>query len=239
MKSTSDQTFDSSWKTLYLAGSISALLFVIMVIIPITFIFTLPLPPAKGGSAVLIYIAQHKAIYLTELICFVGLSAPALIVFASIAMYFKEINKTISLIGGLIGISSEIIALALGASPQSLNGGLIYLSDQYALASEIQRANLSTAAESLIASTNAVTSAGILTALSILIISIAATMKPGEKYIAYLGIITGISGIISESLRPIIGAAYGFYGILLPIWFIIVGIRLFKASRLVKPIENE
>jgi hypothetical protein len=43
------------------------------------------LPPAEG-RAVLEYIAAHGALYLAELVCFVGLAVPALVVFGALAV---------------------------------------------------------------------------------------------------------------------------------------------------------
>jgi hypothetical protein len=52
-----------------------------------------------------------------------------------------------------------------------------------------------------------------------------------HKGVAYLGIATGAIGIISEVLRPIIGPGYYIYGLLLPIWFVAVGWKLYRLAR--------
>jgi len=67
---------DRSWRPLYLAGAVAALLYVVLVVVPVTLVFAAPVPPSEG-QAVLEYIATHKVVYLTELICFVGLGVPA------------------------------------------------------------------------------------------------------------------------------------------------------------------
>jgi len=41
-----------------------------------------------------------------------------------------------------------------------------------------------------------------------------------------IGVVTGTLGIISEALRPMIGPAYLIYGLLLPVWFTLVGWKL-------------
>ncbi|MBE3142342.1 MAG: hypothetical protein IMZ61_00220 [Planctomycetes bacterium] len=222
---------DQSWKPLFMTGSILAFVYTVMVILPLVLIFTTPQPPATGGLAVLSYIASHKGIYLTELICFVGLSIPAICVFFALAILLLKSNKVLAALGGLVGVVSEIVALALGGSPESLHGGLVYLSNQYALASsEAQRLALSTAAESLIATVNSVSSAGVLTALAILLLSLCMLRGTVGRGVAIFGIVTGILGIVLEAIRPVAGMFYALYGILLPIWFIVVGIMLFKAS---------
>jgi len=220
------------WKPLYLTGSILALVYGIMVVIPLVVIFSTPQPPAQGGTAILTYIASHKGIYLIELICFVGLSVPALGVFLAVSVSLKNINRNLAVLGGLTGVVSEIVALALESSPQSLSAGLVYLSDQYAVATvEAQRAAFSVAAESFLASANAVSSAGILTALGILLLSIGMLRDQYGRWTAVLGIVTGAVGVVFEAIRPQIGILYGVYGILLPTWFVVVGLRLLKLAK--------
>jgi hypothetical protein len=106
------------------------------------------------------------------------------------------------------------------------------LSDSYRIAStDAQRTSLASAADALVAATNAVTWAGILTATAILILSW--TMRRGifGKGVAIAGVVTGGLGILSEALRPVIGPVYMIYGLLLPTWFALVGWRLFRLAR--------
>lgn len=222
-------TPDSSWRDLYRAGGISAALFAVMVIIPLVLIFSVPQPPISGGAATLEYIAAYKFVYLTELVSFVGLGVPAMVVFLALYHVLKHLNKSYAAIGALLGIASEIAALALNSSPQSLNSGLIYLSSQYMAApTAAQRLPLATAAESLIALTNGAASAGILTAIGILIVSLVMLKGVFHKGVAYLGIVTGVLGIVCEPLRLVIGPVYAIYGLFLPFWFLAVGWKLYQ-----------
>ncbi|HET6487951.1 MAG TPA: DUF4386 family protein, partial [Spirochaetia bacterium] len=222
---------DVSWRSFYAAGSIAALAFVILVVVPLVLVFAAPQVPASGGAAVLQYIASHKAVYLAELVCFVGLSVPALVVFCAAGISLKDASRSLAALGALLGVASEIVALSLGSSPQSLNGGLVLLSSQYAAGGDAQRAVLATAAEGIIASTNAVSWAGILTALGILLLSIAMRNGSYPRWVSYLGIVTGILGVPSEAFRPSVGPAYAVYGILLPVWFGAVGWCLLTRAR--------
>jgi len=115
------------------------------VLVPIILVFTAPPVPATG-AAVLDYIAANQVVYLVQLICFVGLSVPAMVVFLALSVSLAGANKSLAAIGGLIGIGSEIMALSLNGSPQSLHGALVHLSGQYiAAATAAQRLALTTA----------------------------------------------------------------------------------------------
>ena len=83
---------DPTWGLLYKAGGWSALLYVLLVLVPVVLVFAAPLPPTQG-TALLEYIADHKVIYLTELACFVGLAVPALVVFSAVAVALKGVNS--------------------------------------------------------------------------------------------------------------------------------------------------
>ena len=222
---------DASWGPLYRAGGAAALLYVLLVLIPVVLIFTAPVPPAEG-RALLEYVAAHKVVYLTQLVCFVGLGVPALVVFGAVAVALKHLNKTVAAIGGLFGIVSEVIALASGSSPQSLHGGLVVLSNSYQAAdTDAERAGLASAADALIAATNAVGWGGILTAAAILILSVIMRRGSFGKSVGTLGVVTGAVGIVSEALQPMLGFGYLLYGLLLPTWFALVGWKLLRLDR--------
>jgi hypothetical protein len=226
---------DVSWATLYRVGGAAGLLFVVLVVIPLGLVLGAPVPPVEGGP-LLAYIAAHKIVYLTELICFVGLSVPALVVFVAVAVALKGVDKSIAVIGGLLGGASEIIALSLGSSPQSLHGGLVVLSGSYVAAgTDAERAGLVSAADALIAATNAVSWAGILTAAAILVLSALMSRSEFGRTLAVIGVLTGAIGIFSEALRPMIGPVYFLYGLLLPAWFALVGRKLLRLGRRSRP----
>ncbi len=230
LPSTSEEaTARSAWAGLFLAGSISSALYVVLIVVPIVLLFIAPQPPLLDGAALLQYIATHKAVYVTELVSFVGLSLPAMIVFLALYTALERANRSYAAIGALIGIASETIALAYNSSPPSLNTGLLQLSNQYVAAtSQTQLLALATAADGLMAVSNAVNAAGILTAFGILILSQVMRKDHFWKGVGYLGIVTGVFGIGSEVVRDMIGPGYFIYGILLPAWFIAVGWKLYQ-----------
>jgi len=222
---------DPSWRRLYRAGAWAAAVYVTLLLAPMVLLAAAPLPPSSG-AAVLEYIDAHGMVYLVELVCFVGLSIPALVVFSAWAVALKHIDKSMALIGGLFGVASEITALAVGSSPQSLNGGLVVLSTAYRAATTTEeRARLASAADAIIATTNAMPWAGVLTAAAILTLSLVAWSGPAPAGVAAYGVVTGAVGIVAESLRPMIGYGYLIYGLLLPTWFILTGWKLHTLGR--------
>lgn len=225
-RSAADDT-GAEWDTLYRAGGVSAFVFVLLVLVPIVLVFAAPVPPADGAG-VLVYISEHRWVYLVELICFVGLSVPAIIVFCALAVALRGVDRSVALLGGVIGVVSETIALALGSSPQSLHGGLVVLGNAYARADDTGRPALVSAAEALIAATNAVSWAGILTAAGIGVLSLLMRRGGFGTGLAVLGVLAGVLGVMFEVTRPMIGAWYSVYGLLLPVWFGLVGWRLLR-----------
>ncbi|MGO4342177.1 hypothetical protein [Pedococcus sp. 2YAF34] len=222
---------DPTWRLLYRLGAWAAAAYVVMVLIPLVLLATVPIPPSSG-AALLEYIGTHRVVYLVELVCFVGLSVPALVVFSAWAMALKHVDKSLALVGGLFGIASEVTALAVGSSPQSLNGGLLTLSTAYESASTAdQRAGLASAADAVIATTNAMPWAGVLTAAGILVLSLVAWRGPVPARVAAFGILTGAVGIVAEALRPVIGDGYLLYGLLLPVWFALTAWTLHTLGR--------
>ena len=227
----SEQETGSSWKLLYRLGGLSAFAYVLMILAPLVLLIVAPQPPTIGGAAILEYIASHRAVYLAELICFVGLGLPAVVVFLALGVSLASSARSLAALGAVIGAGSEFMGLALASSPPSLNGGLMVLSARYASAIEPLRSSLAAAAEALQANTNAISPVGILTALGILLVSIAMTKGAFPKGIAMLGMVTGALGIPLEAFRDLVGPVYAAYGILLPIWGIVIGIGLLRLSR--------
>lgn len=222
---------DPSWSRLYLVSGVAALVYVVLVLLPVALLFAAPLPPTEG-RALLEYVAAHRVVYLTELICFVGLAVPALVVFAGLTVALKGLDRTTAAIGGLFGIVSETIALAMGSSPQSLHGGLVVLSNSYLTAdSEAERAALSAAADALIAATNAVSWGGVLTAVAILLLSWVMRRGVFSRAVGTFGVVTGAAGIVSEVVPSLIGWGYLLYGLMLPTWFALVGLNLLRLAR--------
>ena len=231
---------DPSWRGLYRAGGISAILIGVLFIVAIVFIAITPQAPSSGGISTLQYIAANRSIYIIGQI--LGIPSIFLGIVALLALFvaLKHFNKNHAAIGSLVAIVAQLLPLAYLTF-----GSLVYLSDQYAAATtEAQRTAFATAAEGFIAVNNAVSAAGvdpILTAgaIGILILSLVMLKGVFHKGVAYLGIVAGALGIISALgifIRPLanpppLGIGYIFYGVLNTAWFVAVGYKLYKLGR--------
>jgi hypothetical protein len=158
-----------------------------------------------------------------------------MVILLALSVALKQVDKGYAAIAGLIGVSSWALTLALPVS----GGGspvLVYLSDQYASATTAeQRTAFATVAEGFIAENNTPNVVGVLTTVGILLISLIMLKGVFPRWIAYLGIATGAIGIVSETFRPLLGAAYSVYGVLLFAWFLTVGWKLYALGRLPTP----
>jgi hypothetical protein len=222
---------DSSWKGLYRAGAVSALLFVILTLADIALIAITPQPPSTGNSgtlpggvATLQYISANKAAYLLNMVMFVGPVTVTMVVFLAIFVALLPVSRSMAAIGAAVGIAS--VVLCVTGFTQLF--GLVPLSDQYAAATTAaEHAAVVSSANGLLAQINSVSFGGILFAVGILIISLAMLQGVFHPSVACIGIVTGIVGIVCESLRPVMGAAYGIYGIMF-IWLLAVSWKLWR-----------
>lgn len=222
---------DPSWKRLYWAGGISALLASLVYLIAIVVEFTMPEAPTSGGVATLEYIAAHRSVYILQQILWLAPSILLIVVFLAFYPALKDLDKSFAAIGSVLGIASWAVTLAYPAT----GGGapaLVYLSDQFGAAStDAQRAAFAAAAETFIAQNYVATLMGVLEALGVLIVALVMIKGIFRRGVAYLGIATGAIGIVSEALKPILGIGYIVYGLLILVWLIAIGWELFRLAK--------
>jgi hypothetical protein len=221
---------DPSWRSLYRIGGICAILAGVLYIAALVLDFIVPPAPLSDGAATLQYIASHRSFYILEQTLWLAPSVLLMVAFLALPVALKYLNKSYAAIGALIGIASWALSLAW---PTTGGGGhaLVYLSDHYmAATSAAQRAAFAAAAEGFLAQNTIPTIIGILQPVGILILSLVMLKGVFHKSVASLGIVTGILGIVSETLRPIMGISYAVYGVLLILWFLVIGWNLFRLA---------
>lgn len=222
---------DRSWRDLYLLGGLAALLATLIDLAALGVLLVAPPAPAAGGEAILRYIAEHRSVYILEQALWLAPSVLLIVTFLALTAALWGVSRSYAAIAGVIGIASWALTLVYPAT----GGGapaLVYLSDQYvATADAVQRAAFAAAAEGLIALNVTPVAAGILQPIGILIVSLVMLKGVFPRSLAYLGIATGVIGIVSEALRPVLGAGYIVYGLLLLAWFAAVGWGLYRLAR--------
>lgn len=220
---------DGSWAPLFVIAGIGSIAFVALLLVALALDVVAP-PPVHGGAETLEFIAAHTAVYVAEQVLWVAPSILAVLVFVALYVALESAHRSLALIGAVVGGVSYALFLAI---PTSSRGALslVYLSERYMAAAPGDRATYATAAETIIAENNTPTVVGVLATVGILVISIPMLRSTLPRWIARLGILTGVLGILSELLRYVLPQFYWGYGILLWVWFVAVGIALVRLGR--------
>jgi hypothetical protein len=218
---------DPVWGMLYRIGGISAGLFVTPLVVATALAVTTPAAPTAGGAATLEYIASNRTLYIVQQQLWLVPGIFATVVYLALYPALKPLQPGMAALGCAAGGIAWALTLAM---PTTSTGApaLVYLSDQYAATNApAQRIALVGAAEGLIAINRTPTAVGVLTTVGMLIVSLVMLRGVFPRWIAYLGMATGVLGVASEALRPVIEGGYGVYGLLLLLWTAAVGWRLF------------
>ena len=218
-----------TWRSLYYVAGIGSIAFVLCLIAALVVDFIAP-PPVHGGAETLVFIAAHKAPYVLEQVLWILPNVFAVLVFVALFIALSPVNKSLALIGSLFGGLSWAMFLAI---PVTSRGSLtlVYLSDQYMVATTPERDRFAIAAEAIVAENNTPAIVAVLSAAGILLISFVMTRGVLPRAIGWLGVVTGALGMLSEALRHVAPAFYSGYGILLWAWFVAVGVALIMLGR--------
>ena len=227
MRESGNPTANQSWRGLYLSAGIAAILFVVLLVSALVIDFIAP-PPVHGGAETLEFIAGNKILYIAEQILWILPSILPVVVFVALFVALAPLGRSAALIAALLGGLPWALLLAV---PVSSRGSLtlVYLSDMYATAgSDGARTVFATAAEAVIAENNTPAIAGLLSPVGIFLMSVVMLKGVLPRTIAWLGILTGALGVLSEALRFAAPEFYWGYGVLLWAWFLAVGVSLIR-----------
>lgn len=225
---------NSNMKGLYRVGGMSAIVLSMSYII-ITVLYVMGGALPSGGEEWLKHIAKHTL----EWKAILGFSVLTdfLFVFVLWSLYWalKEINRNATLAG--IGFVGLFVVLDLAVTWPNYSS-LISLSTKYAIATnDTQRMAFVAAANyayGVLSSSLFAVYAILVPALGISIIGLVMLKGTFSKVTAYLGVVTGILGIISV-VGPFFLTALGMVAIitsvLTTVWVLFVGFKLLKLSR--------
>lgn len=225
---------DPDGKWLYRVGGISALL------LGIAYIITIPLyvqagAPPSGGEAKLTYLAGKTAVWWAIL----GLSVLTDFLFVPVALSLylalKGINRNAMLVAtafvGLFVVLDLAVTWPNYASLITLSGNYVAATNDIQRATYVGAANYASAV--LTSSLEAVYS---ILVLSVGILLIGLVMLEGifRKSTAYLGVATGILGIVSV-VGPFFVSALSvtiiITSVLTTLWVLFVGFRLYRLGQ--------
>ena len=223
---------DPTWKGLYKAGGISAILYIILaLVVPTLQVLTMGYFKSTaeyGGLEFLRFIAANRLWWFILQTLVLGTSILMIVAFVALFVALKHIDKINATLGAVISVTIQILFIAY--YPVLL--GTIYLSDKFVTASAEQQIMLGTAAESLMAINNAFNPLyEPLMGVGILFFSIAMLKGVFHKSIGYLGIVTCIVCFIAVALWPVLNVNYFWWWTLFVVWFTAAGWKLYQLRK--------
>jgi hypothetical protein len=223
---------DPSWKTLYKAGGISAILYIVLALaIPTIQVLTTSYFQSTAeynGMEFLQYIAENRTWWLILQTAVLGTSILAIVAFVALYAALKNFDKSLAALGAVVTVICQILFMAY--YPVLL--GTIYLSDKYIAASASQQVLLGTAADSLMAINNAFNPLyEPLFALGILFFSLAMLKGLFHRTVAYIGMATSLAAFVGVALWSVLYVAYLWWWAPFFVWFAVVGWKLYRLSR--------
>ncbi len=220
---------DPSWRGLYLAGGISAILYILLALaVPAAMIAIPNYDLTLGGQALLELIARHRTWWVLLQSLVLETSMFLILTAAALFLALRQLNKSLAAIGALILVTSQILFMAY--YPVLL--GLASLSKQYSAAVGTQKQVFATAAEALIAQNNAFNPVyESLFAAGIFVFALVMLKGIFHRIVAWIGIASLAAVVIAMALFPVVGLAYFTWWILPSVWCVAVGLRLIRLGR--------
>jgi hypothetical protein len=222
---------DPTWWPLYRAAAVAAGFAVVLYVVALVlFVVTPePPPPTAGGAAMLEHVAANRIVYAVKQVLWVAPNLLMIMVTLAIAVALAQVNKSFALIAGGIAVASWAVSLAW---PTTGEGSLamVVLSDRYVEAVSDAERIASVAGAELLLALNDLPAVvlGVLQTLGILLLALLMTRGVFPQGLAWLGVLTGALGLISEAFRPWLGWAYAVYGLVLFVWLIWVAVALWR-----------
>lgn len=213
---------------LYRVGAVSAAAAFLLYVVALVIVTVSEPAPDSGGAAMLAYVAAHRTIYILRQVLWQAPGLFMMVVILALAVALRRSGPSLAAVAGTIGVSSWAISLAW---PTTGDGSLamVLLSDRYTSATTAaERASMVAGADLLSALNDMPAVIGVLQTLGILLIGLLMLRGPFGKGLAWLSVATGVIGVASEVLRPMLGWVYAVYGLLLFVWLGWVAVALWR-----------
>lgn len=224
---------DPDRKGVYRLGGLSAFALVTTYLIIIAlFVPVYPIP--REGQAMLEYLVGKTSVWWA----IIGIHALADFLYAALAFSLYEALRGINRPAMLVAAGGIVVSVVLElAITWPSVATLITLSQGYAAASDVQRAAYVAGANYGTAMFNSTLGAFytiVVPAIGILLIGLVMRKGIFSKSTAYLGMVTGVLGIVSVVGPLFVSALEGtiiLTSLLTTVWFLLVGWRLYKLSQ--------
>ena len=201
------------------------MLFVLLLLIALVLDVLVP-PPVTGSVDTLLFIADHKAVYITQQVLWIGPGYLMVLVFVALGVALAPVGRSWALLAGLLGALPWALSLAI---PVSTRGSLILvtLSDRFVAAAPSERPAIVAAAETVVAENNTLTLTGPLAAIGLVVAGLAMTRGVFPSILGWLGVAAGVLGVAAELLRFVAPDLY--LGALLQwVWLVWTGLVLLR-----------
>ncbi len=228
---TSTASEERAWSPLYRAGAVSAAVAVLLYAAALVAVVVSAPPPTSGGVPLLDYVHEHRTGYLVRQVLWLSPSLFLMVVFLALAVALRHQGPSLAAVAGTISVSSWAVSFAW---PTTGDGSLalVVLSDRYADATTAaERASSAAGAEVLSALNDVPAPIGVLQTLGVLLVAVLMLRGTFARALAWLGVATGVIGVVSEVLRPVLGWAYAVYGLLLFVWLAWVAVALWRLAQ--------
>ena len=226
---TTRSTAERDLAALHRAGAVSAAVAVALYVAGLVMVVVTAAPPESGGAAMLEYVDSHRAGYIVRQLLWTAPNLFLMVVFLALAVALRGHGRGLAAVAGLVAVASWAVAFAW---PTSGDGSLamVVLSDRYVDASAGERSSLVAGAQLLDALNDVPAVIGVLQTLGLLLVALLMLRGTFSPWLARLGVVTGVVGIGSEVLRPVLGGAYAAYGLLLFAWLAWVAVALWRLA---------
>ena len=216
------------WSRLYTWGAFAAAFSVIFYLAALGMFLVMAETPTRDGHAILAYVDAHRAGYVARQVLWAIPNGLLMVTFLALAVALRQFDRPLAVVAGLFTVSSWAIAVGWVTTGDG-SFAMVTLADRYAGATtDGERAALAGAAETLMALNDAPAANGVLQTIGILLFGLLLLRSDWSRAFAWLGVVTGVLGIVSESLKPLLGGAYAIYGILLFIWMAWLAVELWR-----------
>jgi hypothetical protein len=222
-------TADPAWRGLYLAGGISAWLYVLLAVV-VAGVMSAVVDEfwdiLVDGRRLLAFISDGHEVYWHLLQALVLMTSIFLVVtFVAVSTALFRVDRVLATLGGIVGVVSQILFMAY--YPVLL--GMVYLAGEYEGAGAARQAELSTAAEALIAQNSGFNPVyEVLMGAGALLLSLAMLKGVFRRWTAYLGMASFVVVLAGVALHPVLGLAYLFWWAVFVAWLLMLGWELVR-----------